>query len=433
MNANRPITTKINAKNHLEIGGVDVLDLAKKYGTPLFVMDQETLERQAGLYVKNLKKYYPNSKVLFASKALSVTAILQLLSKAGMGAEVSSGGELLTARRARVKSEHIYYHGNNKSETEVREALKAKIGAFVVDNPEELHLISRICKEQNSRANLLIRVNPGIEAHTHEFIQTGKIDSKFGVAQEDLIGMVRTIDNNPFLTFRGIHAHIGSQIFDTKPFVAELKLLLDLAAKIKKTLEIDVEEIDLGGGLGAAYLPGENAPDFEGFFKEIAAVIHAESKKLKIELPKLVLEPGRSIVAQAGITLYRIGVIKKIKGIRNYVMVDGGMADNPRPILYGAKYEGLVANKAKEQKKFKATIAGRFCESGDVLIRDLSMAAPERGDLLAVFTTGAYNYSMASNYNRVSRPAMVLVGNKKHRLIVKRETKEDIVRKDVRI
>ena len=276
-------------------------------------------------------------------------------------------------------------------------------------------------------------MNPGIDAHTHEFIQTGKVDSKFGVAQEAIVQMVRAIANNPNINYKGLHAHIGSQIFDFEPFVAEVKVLLGLAAIIFKLLGVVTEELDLGGGLGVPYLTGEKEPDYDLFFRKIAEAINHEVKRLKLDSPKLIVEPGRSIVAQAGVTLYKIGVVKKIKGIRNYVMVDGGMSDNPRPILYQAKYEAVVANKAKAHKKFKATVAGRFCESGDVLLRDVLLAQPDRGDLLAVFTTGAYNYSMASNYNRVGRPAMVLVENGRAGLIVKRETKEDLVRNDIRI
>jgi diaminopimelate decarboxylase len=430
---NQPLTTKINSKGHLEVGGCDAIELVKKFGSPLYVVDRKTIEHQCGLYLKNLKKYYPNSKVMFASKALSVTAVLQVIGKSGLGAEVSSSGELITARHAGIKPENIYYHGNNKSAAEIEEGILTKVGAFVIDNPEELQQISKSAKKLNRRVNVLIRVNPGIEAHTHEFIQTGKIDSKFGVAQETLIPMVRAIVNNPSLNFKGLHAHIGSQIFDFPPFIAEAKLLLKLAKRLEDQLGVSVEEIDLGGGLGVPYLPSDDALDYESFFKHLAEAIKHESKKLKLKEPKIIFEPGRSIVGASGVTLYTIGVVKKIKGIRNYVMVDGGMSDNPRPILYQAKYDSVVANKAKAQKKFKATVAGRFCESGDVLLKDVYLAAPERGDVLAVFVTGAYNYSMASNYNRVGRPAMVLVDGGKAKVIVKRETKADLVRNDVKI
>jgi len=416
--ANFPITAKINNKNHLEVGGCDVMDLAKEFGTPLYAMDEATLRDRCRQYLKHFRAHYPNTDIVFASKALSNIGISRVIANEGLGFDVSSGGELFTVMRAGADPRKSYFHGNNKSPREIREGLEAGIGRFVVDNEAELERIGQTAQQIGLRAHILFRINPGIEAHTHEFIQTGKIDSKFGIPRDQLDGMVAKVKGMKLVDLVGLHAHIGSQILDVKPFVAEAELLLE---QIKK---YGLEEMNLGGGLGIAYLPQHQPPAIEHFAQEIARALKGKTSA------RLVLEPGRSIVGTAGITLYTVGGIKEIPGIRKYVFVDGGMADNPRPILYDAKYDALIANQPAAAAQETVTLAGRFCESGDLLIKDLSLPRIAVGDVMAVACTGAYNYSMASNYNRVGRPAMVMVNNGDAAVMVKRESYEDLIAND---
>lgn len=417
---NVPVSFEINDKQHIEIGGCDAIAMAKEFGTPLYVLDEVTIRDRCQQYVKSFRKYYPNTEVIYASKALCTAGVIKIIASEGLGFDVSSGGELYTALKSGVDPKKLYFHGNNKPPAEIKMALDAKIGRFVVDNYQELANIEAL----GANAEIMIRVNPGIDAHTHEHIQTGKIDSKFGVPLDQLDDFVKTVKKIKKIKLAGFHAHIGSQIFDLKPFIEEAKLLLDLTLKYK------TEEINIGGGLGAAYLPDDDPPTIDSFAKEIATVLREKTAA------KLVLEPGRSIISNAGVTLYTIGAIKNIPEIRKYIFVDGGMSDNPRPILYQAVYDAQIANKPTDQQtnrptSEKVTVAGRFCESGDILIKDIELPKVEIGDVLAVFCTGAYNYSMASNYNRVGRPAMVLANDGDATLIVKRESYEDLVANDV--
>lgn len=424
---NRPITAKINAKNHLEIGGCDCVELAQEFGTPLYVLDEVTLRGKCREYRTALKDRYPNSLVIYASKALCTTAVLKIMQDEGLGADVASGGELFTARRAGVAPENIYFHGNNKSEKELSEALEAGVGRIVVDNLTELSNLDRITAKLKKKARILFRVNPGIDAHTHEFIQTGKVDSKFGIARENIVAAVKQAKGMNFIEFVGLHAHIGSQIFDVKPFLAEVDVLISLAIEVEQKAGEKVTELNVGGGVGIDYLGNENVPSVDSFVKQVVEHLEEKCDEGHFTKPKLILEPGRSIVGNAGVTLYTVGSVKEIPGIRTYVAVDGGMADNPRPILYAAKYDAVLANKAGSPKIGPITVAGRFCESGDKLIENLELPEVEARDLLAVFCTGAYNYSMASNYNRVTRPAMVLLNSGSAKLIVKRESYDDLV------
>lgn len=425
-----PITTKTNKQDHLEIGGIDVLDLARKFGTPLYIVDEKAIRKN----IREYKKAFSNYKdfhMIYASKALSVVGILKIMESEGVGIDVSSSGELYTAVKADCNPRNIYFHGNNKSEDEITQGIKSKIGYFVVDNFDELNSLKIIAEKLNSKVNILLRVNPGIEAHTHDFIKTGIIDSKFGFAKGEVLQAVVIALKSQNLNLMGLHSHIGSQIFDSKPFIAEIDELLKIALEIKKLFCADCKEINIGGGIGIPYTNKDSSPNIKLFADKVIISVKTLSKKYGLNLPRIIIEPGRSLVGSAGVTLYKVGTIKKIPGIRTYVIIDGGMADNIRPIIYGAKYTAIVANKAKSKPTHKITIAGRFCESGDVLIRDIKLPKIDRGDIIAVASTGAYNYSMASNYNRVQRPAMVLVNNKKARLIVKRETNEDIVRNDL--
>lgn len=422
---NQPITAKINEKGHLEIGGCDLVDLAAEFGTPLYVMDEVTLRGKCREYRTAFKNRYDNTLIIFANKALCNTAILKIIQDEGLGADVASGGELYTARRAGCNLKNIYFHGNNKTQKELMDAVEMELGRIVVDNLDELALLDRITEKLGKKIDILFRVNPGIEAHTHEFIQTGQIDSKFGIGKENVAEAIKLAQRTKYLNFIGLHSHIGSQIFDIQPFLAELDILCELAAGAA------IEEINIGGGLGIDHSGSDVVPTIDQFAEEVVGHFKKCWEKHKLAEPRLILEPGRSIVGNAGVTLYSIGGIKEIPGIRKYVSVDGGMADNPRPILYDAKYSAVLANKARKPVGEKVTVAGRFCESGDKLIKDIELPKVEVGDILAVFATGAYNYSMASNYNRVGRPAMVLVNNGAPTLILKRESNEDLTLNDV--
>lgn len=413
-----PNTAKTNKLGHLEVGGCDVVGLAEEFGTPLYVMDETTLRDRCRQYVTAFRSHYPNSEVIFASKALCTVGISEIIASEGLGFDVSSGGELYTVLRTNVDRSKVYFHGNNKSPREIEEGLEAGIGCFVIDNEQELKNLEQAASRVNRTARVLVRVNPGIEAHTHEFIQTGKIDSKFGVPQDQLDDFVKAVRKAGNIKLAGFHAHIGSQILDLKPFIAEAELLLELTNKH------GTEELNIGGGLGIAYLPQHVPPSIDHFAREISKVLKDRTTA------KLVVEPGRSIVGTAGVTLYTVGAIKNIPGIRKYIIVDGGMSDNPRPILYDAKYEALIGNKVEAKPKEVVTVAGRFCESGDILIKEAELPPVNAGDILVTTCTGAYNYSMASNYNRVPRPAMVLANDGRASIVVKRESYEDLVSND---
>ncbi|MBU0574315.1 MAG: diaminopimelate decarboxylase [Candidatus Margulisbacteria bacterium] len=430
---NLPITARVNKMNHLEIGGCDTVGLAKEFGTPLYVMDEATLREKCREYAQSFRAHYPDTRIVFASKALSCTAVLKVIDSEGVGVDVSSGGELYTARLAACGMKNIYYHGNNKSRAELKEAVDAGVGRIVVDNLAELERLDEIAGHAKKEVDILFRMNPGIEAHTHEFIQTGKIDSKFGIQRQDIIEAVRVANEKKYVNFVGIHSHIGSQIFDIEPFEAEVDVLCQTAKDILDQTRTEVMELNLGGGLGISYLGDEKVPGTGEFAERICKRLMARIKELSLPAPRLILEPGRSLVGNAGVTLYEIGVIKDIPGVRKYIMIDGGMADNPRPILYDAKYAAYVANKFNEDNgaKERVTVAGRFCESGDVILRDVELKKVEVGDVLAVTATGAYNYSMASNYNRVCRPAMVMLNQGQAYEIIRRENYEDITRMDV--
>jgi diaminopimelate decarboxylase len=416
---NLPDTAKINKQNHLEIGGFDTVELAKEFGTPLYVMDEETVRNRCQQYLTSFRKYYPNTDVAFACKALCTAGILKVVDSEGLCFDVSSGGEVHTALKAGIDPKKLYFHGNNKTMAELKMAVEAGIGRIMVDTLQEIQNLDEVTRTTGKRAEVMLRINPGIEAHTHEYIKTGCVDSKFGVPQNEVAAAVKAVRDKKYLDLAGFHAHIGSQIFETKPFVDEARLLLDLTKKY------GTSELNIGGGPGIAYLSSDRPPQIEAYAEQIAAVLKNRTDA------KLVLEPGRSIVGTAGITLYTVGGIKNIPKVRKYVLVDGGMSDNPRPILYQARYDAKIANKANDATKEKVTVGGRFCESGDILIKDINLPEVEPGDILAVLATGAYGYSMASNYNRVPRPAMVLVNQGNATLIVKRESYDDLIANDV--
>lgn len=425
-----PETAKVNAKGRLEIGGADAVDMAKKFGTPLYVIDEKAVRGACRAYKKVFSRYR-NFLPIFASKALSVKAVLKIMKEEGVGADVSTSGELYTALKAGVDPKKIYFHGNNKLKDEIVYALRSGIKCFVVDNLDELALLDKLSNKLGIRTGIMLRVNPGIEAHTHEFIKTGAVDSKFGISKTEIKKAVSLALSCRYLTFLGLHSHIGSQIFDVKPFAAEVEVLFRIMHAMKKEFGIECRELNIGGGIGIAYLSSEAPPQLGIYAQAVTAAVKKMTKKYGLKSPMLIVEPGRSLVGRAGVTLYTVGTVKDIPGGRTYAVVDGGMTDNPRYILYQARYEAFKASAMKEKRSVTYTLAGRACESGDIVIKDIKLPRLKRGDIVAVAATGAYNYSMASNYNRIPRPAVVVVKGGSARLAVRRETKEDTARNDL--
>ncbi|MDD2400997.1 MAG: diaminopimelate decarboxylase [Clostridia bacterium] len=426
-------TMTINQQGHLSIGDCDTVALAKEFGTPLYVMDEEHIRSICQDYYKSFMVNHPNCEVIYASKAFLNKAMLRIIAQEKLGLDVVSGGELYTAIQAKFPSEKIYFHGNNKSPEEIEYALACKIGRFVVDNVHELELLNNLCKERKMIANILLRIQPGIEAHTHEYIRTGQIDSKFGMSiatgqAMEIVKMALSLDN---IQLKGLHCHIGSQIFEIDSFRHAAEVMVNFIKEIKTETGKVLEELNLGGGFGIYYSEGDVPAPINLFSDIIMSTVNNIAKENDINPPKIIVEPGRSIVGTAGTTLYQVGSIKNIPGIRTYVAVNGGMGDNPRPAMYKAKYEATLANKMKEENFDTVTITGKCCESGDMLIWDVTLPKVESGDILAVSSTGAYNYSMSSNYNRLPRPAVVLVNKGNADIIVKRETYDDLVRNDL--
>ncbi|WP_200866696.1 MULTISPECIES: diaminopimelate decarboxylase [Thermoanaerobacterium] len=424
---------RINSKGHLEIAGCDTVKIAKQYGTPLYVIDEELLRENCRSFYNGFKKNYPGNEVIYASKAFMTTAICKIIEEENLGLDVVSGGELYTALKADFPVQNIYFHGNNKSMDELTMALEYNIGCIIVDNWFELNMLNELALKMGKKPNIYLRISPGVEAHTHEYIKTGQIDSKFGFPlfngdALDAIKYALTLDN---VNLTGLHCHIGSQIFSYDSYKAEIDIMMNFLKKVKDTTDWEVENLDLGGGFGIAYVEEDDPQPIELIASEIMKTVEEFSKELNIKRPNIIVEPGRSIIGNAGTTLYTVGAIKNIPGVRKYVSVDGGMADNIRTALYGAKYNAIVANKARKINLEKVSIAGKCCESGDMLIWDIDLPQLESGDIIAVTCTGAYNYSMASNYNRLPRPAAVLLNNGESDLIVARETYDDLIKNDV--
>ncbi len=426
-------TMQINEEGHLEIGGCDTTDLVREYGTPLYVMDEGHIREKCREYYEAFTGTYPDSLVIYASKAFLTMAMCRLIESEGLGLDVVSGGELYTALKAGFPAEKIYFHGNNKSHAELKQGLEAKVGRFVVDNIYELECLEQLCSTLKTKADILIRVTPGIEAHTHEYIQTGQIDSKFGlvVSNGQAIEGVKKALELKNINLKGLHCHIGSQIFEPESYQHTAEVMMEFFGKVYEETGYRLEELNLGGGFGIYYVSGDKPANVRTMAALIMETVKRISQEMNYPMPKVVVEPGRSIVGEAGTTLYTVGSVKDIPGVRKYVAIDGGMADNPRPALYQARYEAVVANKAARPRVDEVSIAGKCCESGDMLIWDLHVPAVEPGDILAVFCTGAYNYSMSSNYNRLPRPAVVFVRDGRADVVVKRETLDDLVRNDV--
>lgn len=406
--------------------------LAKKYGTPCYIFSENIIRRRIREYVQSFTGRGVDFELIYAGKAFLVKAICQIIAEEGVSLDVSSGGEIYTALSAGFPAKKIFFHGNNKSREEIELALKQGIGIMMVDSEYELILINQLAKELNLKVKIMLRINPGVDTHTHQYIQTGQVDSKFGINIDYAPAFMEKIISMENIVFQGLHCHIGSQILDLSSYTLAIRRMVNLIKQIKDLWGIDTPYLDLGGGLGARYVQVEQPPSIESWVDLIIENVKNEIDENKLPLPKILLEPGRSIVAEAGITLYTIGNIKEIPGKRKYLIIDGGMVDNPRPILYGARYEaGLVKGINNHLPEELVTIAGKCCESGDILIKDIKLPPASLGDLLVVFTTGAYHYSMSSNYNRLPRPPVVLVSQGRDTLMVKREDYQDIIRNDV--
>lgn len=426
-------TSRINDKGHLEIGGCDVTQLAQEFGTPLYIVDEALVRQRAREYVEAFRKTGLRFQVAYASKAFCVMAMCRVAEEEGMSLDVVSDGELYTALQAGFPAERIHFHGNNKTPEEIEMALKANIGCFVVDNFVEMHLLNAIAAEHGKTVNVLLRVTPGVEAHTHDYISTGQQDSKFGfdVGNGTAFKAVETALAQPQLKLLGVHSHIGSQIFEVEGFRMAVEKVAAFSIDVRAKLGVTFPVINLGGGFGIRYVEGDSPLPVATYVKAITDAIISEFTAAEYPLPEIWVEPGRSIVGDAGTTLYTIGTSKDIPGVRKYIAVDGGMTDNPRPALYESKYEAVLANRANEPAAEVVSVAGKCCESGDMLIWDLNLPATQSGDLLAVFCTGAYNYAMASNYNRIRRPAVVFVKDGQADLVVARESYDNIVGNDI--
>ncbi|MEA5564936.1 diaminopimelate decarboxylase [Anabaena sp. UHCC 0399] len=425
-----PLTATVNSDGCLEIGGCDVTTLVQQFGSPLYILDEETLRTACQQYRDSFQKYYQGeSQVIYASKAWNCLAVGAIIASEGLGIDVVSGGELYTALAAGISPEKIYLHGNNKSREELNFAIESGI-TIVVDNWYELHTLVEMLQAMSiPPVRIMLRLTPGIECHTHEYIRTGHLDSKFGFDPNDLNEVFEFVSQQPNLNCVGLHAHIGSQIFERQPHQ-------DLAAVMVQWLRdavkygLNITELNVGGGLGIKYVESDDPPSIDEWVKAICEVVQAACAVENLPLPKLLSEPGRSLIAPACVTAYTIGSSKTIPEIRTYVAIDGGMSDNPRPITYQSVYRAVVANKLSAPMTETVTIAGKHCESGDILIKNAQLPKTEPGDILVVMGTGAYNYSMASNYNRLPRPAAVVVANGEANLILQRETYQDLIRQD---
>ncbi|MEE1137989.1 MAG: diaminopimelate decarboxylase [Acutalibacteraceae bacterium] len=424
----------INSAGHLTIGGCDTVKLAEEFGTPVYVFDENEIRKNLRTFRDSMNEYYGgNGLAVYASKAFNCKEMCRICAQEGTGIDVVSGGELYTALSVGFPAENIVFHGNNKTYSELCTAVENGVGRIVVDNIDELETLSRIAAEKGKTAGIMFRIKPGIDAHTHDFIKTGQIDSKFGFALEtgEAMEAVKKALSTPNVKLRGLHCHIGSQIFDIDPFELAAKVMLELFKAVKDETGVELEELNLGGGFGIKYLESECPRPYGEYMKNVSAVVREYCNKLGLKMPFVIIEPGRSVVGAAGLTLYTVGCVKNIPDIRTYVSVDGGMADNPRYALYRADYEIVCANKANEDRSEIVTVAGKCCESGDLIQENTKLQKVESGDILAVLSTGAYNYSMASNYNRIPRPPVVMVKDGEARIVVKRETYEQVSANDI--
>ncbi len=424
----------VGANGNLTFAGYNTVELANKYGTPLYLMDETMIRERMRVYKKALADFFPNGSVPeYASKAFSCKRIYQIAAEEGINVDVVSPGELYTAFKAGFPMERCFFHSNNKTDADIEFAINHGIGCFVVDNTDELTAIDSIAKKHSINQRVILRVTPGIDPHTHKKISTGSEESKFGMSiktgdAEKAVKIALKLEN---ISLEGLHCHIGSQIFESEPFVTAAQLMTEFMVKIRNEYSYTTETLNLGGGFGVKYVENDPEIDYYERIREVAQKVKNICENENFPMPKILMEPGRSLVADAGMTLYTVGGVKEVKGYKNYVSVDGGMTDNPRYALYGSQYTIYNATNADKEPDYVATIAGRCCESGDLIQEDAKIAKPERNDIIAVATTGAYNYSMASNYNRVARPPVVMLSENGDYLAVKRETLDDLIKLDI--
>jgi len=428
-----PSTAEVNKQGHLCVGGCDVVVLAKEFGTPLYLFDESTLRRTCREFKDGFGRYYPDTLLVYASKAFLNRALALIFKEEGLGLDVVSGGELSIAQSVDFPPDKVYFHGNNKTPEELNLALDWGVGRIVVDSFHELEMLDKLAKKRGIDQNILLRLTPGVDPHTHQYTTTGTIESKFGFAlatgqAEEAVNQALSASN---LNLLGFHFHLGSPISEIRPYELAIELVLRFARGMSQKFSFDLGELDIGGGFAIPYTLDSKVPTIADYAQAVIGKLDSLISELGLSHPRLIIEPGRAIVGQAGVALYKVGAIKEIPGIRRYVCVDGGISDNVRPALYGAKYEALVANKALKAAGKAATIAGKLCESGDILARDVNLAAVRPGDIIAIPVCGAYSIPMASNYNAMPRPAIVMVKNGRARLIRRRETYQDLMRLDL--
>ena len=424
---------EVNENGHLTVGGMDAVALAREFGTPAYILDENVIRQHCRTYLKAARESFgADALPLYASKALSCTAIYKIVAEEGLGIDCVSGGELYTAKNAGFPAERIYFHGNNKTDADLCQALDMGVGTIVVDGMEELLSLDALATARGAVQKILLRITPGIDPHTHRAIMTGNVDSKFGnaIVTGQALAITKKALSLSGIALAGFHCHVGSQIFDVEPFRDAAHIMLKFIADVKTATGFEATELNLGGGFGVRYTEEDREIDYAAAIAEIAKIVRDGAEIAGIAMPRVILEPGRSMVAAAGVTLYTVGSVKEIPGFRNYVSVDGGMPDNPRYALYQSRYTVLIADRANAPKDYVATVAGRCCESGDLIGEGMPLQEPRRGDTLAVLCTGAYNYSMASNYNRLPRPPVILVRDGRARVAVRRETFADLVRLD---
>ncbi len=428
-----PITKKVNRRGHLCIGGCDCVELAQEFGTPLYIFDEDTIRAKCDEFCKEFTSRYVDTLVIYASKAFLNPALAKIIKEEGLGLDVVSGGELAVAQSVGFPRDKIYFHGNNKTPAELMQALGDGIGCIVVDNFDEIELLETLARKSSIKQKVMLRLTPDVDPHTHQYTTTGVLDSKFGfpLATGQAEAAVKRVYSTSNLTLEGFHFHLGSPIVETSPYQIAMEIVLSFASKMSKKYGVQLHQFSPGGGFAVRYTVDARVPTTAEYAEAITSKLNKLISELGLPRPKLIVEPGRAIIAQAGVALYRVGSIKEVPGVRNYVCVDGGIGDNIRPALYGARYEALVANNVWQTESVNVTIAGRYCESGDILIRDLALPPINTGDLIAIPVSGAYSIPMSSNYNLVPRPAIVLVKGGKARLIRRREDYQHLMSLDV--